>query len=171
MHKKLREGEKKLFFSLWFRWLRGGGGKEKGKLVSSNSLSRSSSTPKSFYRIYLSFLLRPVLRFFILVGKLAMVNKRQLTSRPIDDLTTTPTSKFGIQFSSGSTRLAALALVAALSIWLPSTCQAVKEVATNHFYVKVKAESVDGQDPKDVAHKIARRNGFHSLGPVSKLLS
>ena len=40
---------------------------------------------------------------------------------------------------------------------------ATKEVATNSFYVKIK------EDPSqpDLAHKIARRNGFHNVGPVS----
>jgi len=39
---------------------------------------------------------------------------------------------------------------------------ATKEVATNSFYVKIK------EDPSqpDLAHKIARRNGFHNVGPV-----
>ena len=39
---------------------------------------------------------------------------------------------------------------------------AAKEVATNTFYVKIHA---DPNEP-DLAHKIARRNGFHNLGPV-----
>jgi len=45
---------------------------------------------------------------------------------------------------------------------------AAKEVATNTFYVKIKPGSVEEgkDDPSQVAHKIARRNGFHSLGPV-----
>ena len=48
-------------------------------------------------------------------------------------------------------------------------CLAVKEVATNTFYVKIKPGAADGssQDPNELAHKIARRNGFHNLGPVS----
>jgi len=39
--------------------------------------------------------------------------------------------------------------------------EASKEVATNSFYVKIH-----GKDGTDAAHKIARRNGFHNLGPV-----
>jgi len=53
----------------------------------------------------------------------------------------------------------------------PTGGQAAKEVATNTFYVKIKPGAVgtDGsnkEDPSQIAHKIARRNGFHSLGPV-----
>ena len=40
--------------------------------------------------------------------------------------------------------------------------EATKEVATNSFYVKIH-----GPDGADAAHKIARRNGFHNVGPVS----
>lgn len=43
------------------------------------------------------------------------------------------------------------------------TSWATKEVATNSFYVKIHA---DPNQP-DLAHKIARRNGFHNLGSVS----
>lgn len=39
---------------------------------------------------------------------------------------------------------------------------AAKEVATNTFYVKIHANP----NEPDLAHKIARRNGFHNLGPV-----
>lgn len=39
------------------------------------------------------------------------------------------------------------------------------EVATNTFYVKIKAEQ-DHPNPKQQADLIARRNGFHNLGPV-----
>ena len=42
----------------------------------------------------------------------------------------------------------------------------VKEVATNTFYVKIKPGSDAKQNPNDLAHQIARRNGFHNLGPV-----
>ena len=38
-----------------------------------------------------------------------------------------------------------------------------KEVATNTFYVKINPDP----NVPDLAHKIARRNGFHNLGPVS----
>ena len=38
-----------------------------------------------------------------------------------------------------------------------------KEVATNTFYVKIHSDPA----VPDLAHKIARRNGFHNLGPVS----
>lgn len=66
---------------------------------------------------------------------------------------------------------AAFALLLSCSVQT-TTCLAAKEVATNTFYVKIKPGSLnDGknggqQDPSQVAHKIARRNGFHSLGPV-----
>ena len=40
------------------------------------------------------------------------------------------------------------------------------EVMTNSFYVKIHADK-DHPDPAGLAHKIARRNGFHNLGPVS----
>ena len=40
-----------------------------------------------------------------------------------------------------------------------------KEVATNTFYVKIHH---DPNEP-DLAHKIARRTGFHNLGPVSTI--
>ena len=44
---------------------------------------------------------------------------------------------------------------------------AAKEVATNTFYVKITPDAANShQDPNEVAHKIARRNGFHNLGPV-----
>jgi len=39
--------------------------------------------------------------------------------------------------------------------------EATKEVATNSFYVKIH-----GPDGAEAAHKIARRNGFHNVGPV-----
>ena len=41
-----------------------------------------------------------------------------------------------------------------------------KEVATNTFYVKIHSDPA----VPDLAHKIARRNGFHNLGPVSDKL-
>jgi hypothetical protein len=37
---------------------------------------------------------------------------------------------------------------------------------TNSFYVKIDADK-DHPDPAGLAHKVARRNGFHNLGPVS----
>ena len=44
---------------------------------------------------------------------------------------------------------------------------ATKEVATNTFYVKITPDAANShKDPNEVAHKIARRNGFHNLGPV-----
>jgi len=43
-----------------------------------------------------------------------------------------------------------------------SVASATKEVATNTFYVKIHSDS----NVPDLAHKIARRNGFHNLGPV-----
>lgn len=43
-----------------------------------------------------------------------------------------------------------------------SVASATKEVATNTFYVKIHPDS----NVPDLAHKIARRNGFHNLGPV-----
>jgi len=41
------------------------------------------------------------------------------------------------------------------------------EVVTNSFYVKINADK-NHPDPGGLAHKIARRNGFHNLGPVSR---
>ena len=55
-----------------------------------------------------------------------------------------------------------LALVAILAVAATSV-SASKEVATNSFYVKIHGDP----DQPDLAHKIARRNGFHNLGPVS----
>jgi hypothetical protein len=47
---------------------------------------------------------------------------------------------------------------------------ATKEVATNTFYVKITPEAANShQNPNEVAHKIARRNGFHNLGPVRNI--
>ena len=44
---------------------------------------------------------------------------------------------------------------------------AAKEVATNTFYVKITPDAANShENPNEVAHKIARRNGFHNLGPV-----
>jgi proprotein convertase subtilisin/kexin type 2 len=43
---------------------------------------------------------------------------------------------------------------------------AVKEVATNTFYVKITPDAAGSDNPNEVAHRIARRNGFHNLGPV-----
>ena len=35
------------------------------------------------------------------------------------------------------------------------------------FYVKITPDAANSHgDPNEVAHKIARRNGFHNLGPV-----
>ena len=46
---------------------------------------------------------------------------------------------------------------------------AAKEVATNTFYVKITPDAANShENPNEVAHKIARRNGFHNLGPVRK---
>jgi len=58
-------------------------------------------------------------------------------------------------------------LAAVLLLGLVQLCLAAKEVATNTFYVKIKPGATEGhEDPSQVAHKIARRNGFHNLGPV-----
>ena len=54
----------------------------------------------------------------------------------------------------------------ALAAILAAT-SASKEVATNSFYVKIHADP--GQP--DLAHKIARRNGFHNIGPVSSFIT
>jgi len=51
-----------------------------------------------------------------------------------------------------------LVILALLSLAL---VEATKEVATNSFYVKIH-----GPDGAEAAHKIARRNGFHNVGPV-----
>ena len=53
-------------------------------------------------------------------------------------------------------------LVVLAFLGLLALCEANKEVATNSFYVKI-----NGKDGAEAAHKIARRNGFHNLGPVS----
>ena len=53
--------------------------------------------------------------------------------------------------------------LAAIFLATLTTSASAKEVATNSFYVKIHA---DPSQP-DLAHKIARRNGFHNLGPVS----
>ena len=49
-----------------------------------------------------------------------------------------------------------------LVTFLAVATTASKEVVTNSFYVKINA---DPNQP-DLAHKIARRNGFHNVGPV-----
>lgn len=53
-----------------------------------------------------------------------------------------------------------LVVLALLSLAL-TLIEATKEVATNSFYVKIH-----GPDGAEAAHKIARRNGFHNVGPV-----
>ena len=58
-----------------------------------------------------------------------------------------------------------LSLTAGLFLSIDSV-RGVKEVATNTFYVKIKPGSDGKQNPNDLAHQIARRNGFHNLGPV-----
>ena len=45
-----------------------------------------------------------------------------------------------------------------------TTCEA-KEVFTNHFYVKIHPDK-SHPDPGVLAHTIAKRNGFHNLGPL-----
>jgi len=40
-----------------------------------------------------------------------------------------------------------------------------KEVFTNHFYVKLHPGAA-GETPQQLAHRVAKRNGFHALGPV-----
>ena len=59
--------------------------------------------------------------------------------------------------------LAVAVLVLAL---VTTTSEATKEVATNSFYVRIHSDP----NVPDLAHKIARRNGFHNLGPVSNIL-
>jgi len=62
---------------------------------------------------------------------------------------------------------ACLFLAAVLLLGLVQLCLAAKEVATNTFYVKIKSGAAgEHEDPSQLAHKIARRNGFHNLGPV-----
>ena len=51
-----------------------------------------------------------------------------------------------------------------LHLFLLATCDA-KEVFTNHFYVKIHPDK-SHPDPGALAHKIAKRNGFHNLGPL-----
>jgi proprotein convertase subtilisin/kexin type 2 len=53
-------------------------------------------------------------------------------------------------------------LVLAVVAILVVTTSATKEVATNSFYVRIHSDP----NVPDLAHKIARRNGFHNLGPV-----
>jgi len=48
-----------------------------------------------------------------------------------------------------------------LALLILALVEATKEVATNSFYVKIH-----GPDGAEAAHKIARRNGFHNVGPV-----
>merc|ERR1719262_2133677 len=44
---------------------------------------------------------------------------------------------------------------------------AAKEVATNQFYVKITPDGANcHNNANECAHRIARRNGFHNLGPV-----
>jgi proprotein convertase subtilisin/kexin type 2 len=49
-----------------------------------------------------------------------------------------------------------------LAVAICALTSATKEVATNSFYVKIHS---DPSQP-DLAHKIARRNGFHNVGKV-----
>ena len=56
-------------------------------------------------------------------------------------------------------------LVVLAVLGLLALCEANKEVATNSFYVKI-----NGKDGAEAAHKIARRNGFHNVGPVSFII-
>ena len=46
-----------------------------------------------------------------------------------------------------------------------STSGSCKEVFTNHFYVKIDPDH-GHPNPSSLAHNIAKRNGFHNLGPV-----
>ena len=70
--------------------------------------------------------------------------------------------------------MSCLSVVSVISIAILSSggsVDAAKEVATNTFYVKITPDATDShQNPNEVAHKIARRNGFHNLGPVSRKL-
>lgn len=50
-----------------------------------------------------------------------------------------------------------------LAVAICALTSATKEVATNSFYVKIHS---DPSQP-DLAHKIARRNGFHNVGKVN----
>jgi len=50
-------------------------------------------------------------------------------------------------------------------LFLIFTCGEAKEVFTNHFYVKIHPDP-GHPDTSHLAHKIAKRNGFHNLGPV-----
>ena len=63
-----------------------------------------------------------------------------------------------------------LSLTAGLFLSIDSV-RGVKEVATNTFYVKIKPGSDGKQNPNDLAHQIARRNGFHNLGPVRQFIT
>ena len=75
----------------------------------------------------------------------------------------------GTPKSSGLTRstLGLLLIGAVLSCLVSQGSAKNGEVATNSFYVKIHADKKH-PDPGGLAHKIARRNGFHNLGPVSE---
>jgi len=57
-----------------------------------------------------------------------------------------------------------VALVLGSSL-LAQPADAVKEMFTNHFYVTVKPDH-GHPNPKEMAHTIAKRNGFHSMGQL-----
>jgi len=65
--------------------------------------------------------------------------------------------------SLGNNKTIGAILLCVLHLFL-ATCEA-KEVFTNHFYVKIQPDK-GHPDPSVLAHNIAKRNGFHSLGPL-----
>merc|ERR1712045_803621 len=79
-----------------------------------------------------------------------------------DKMTQKYYSKYRTSFLSTQKHLYQLTIFLFLSFIL--SCNA-KEIFTNHFYVKINPNHGNPQ-PSVLAHNIAKRNGFHSLGPV-----
>lgn len=69
-------------------------------------------------------------------------------------------------------RLVNLVLVGLLAFWLDAACHRLAvsaaggEVFTNSFLVRLA-----GSPTKEIAHQVAKRNGFVNLGPVSTNIS
>ena len=78
---------------------------------------------------------------------------------------TTAFSSFYFYFPSHPKHLlTSCLLVLSLHLLAAPGCDA-KEVFTNHFYVKLHP-GPGGETPQQLAHRVAKRNGFHALGPV-----
>jgi len=56
-------------------------------------------------------------------------------------------------------------LVPLVLVYLVDQAAASKEVFTNHFYVQIKPDH-GHPNPEEIAHTIAKRNGFHHVGKV-----